>query len=33
MGFPREQVIKELANFNGDENQAVAALLAKSLQF
>ncbi|CAL8149309.1 unnamed protein product [Orchesella dallaii] len=33
MGFSREQVLKELANFNGDETQAIAALLVKSLQF
>ncbi|KAJ1528524.1 hypothetical protein ONE63_006930 [Megalurothrips usitatus] len=33
MGFPREQVIIELRNFNGDKNNAVAALLAKSLKY
>ena len=33
MGFPREQVIIELRNYNGDKNTAVAALLAKSLKY
>lgn len=31
MGFPRSSVIQELDNFGGDPNQAIAALLAKSL--
>ncbi|XP_026272299.1 protein DDI1 homolog 2 [Frankliniella occidentalis] len=33
MGFPRDQVVIELRNFNGDKNSAVAALLAKSLKY
>lgn len=31
MGFKREQVIIELDAFNGDKNQAIAALFAKSI--
>lgn len=31
MGFKREQVIIELDTFNGDKNQAIAALFAKSI--
>lgn len=31
MGFKREQVINELDAFNGDKNQAMAALFAKSI--
>lgn len=33
MGFERDKVIDELRNFNGDTNQALAALFAKSLKF
>ncbi|XP_054272073.1 protein DDI1 homolog 2 isoform X2 [Macrosteles quadrilineatus] len=33
LGFTREQVIAELRRFNGDKNQATAALFAKSLKF
>jgi DNA damage-inducible protein 1 len=33
MGFPRESVIFELGRFNGDKNQAIAALFAKSFKF
>uniref|UniRef100_A0A146M4P9 Protein DDI1 2 n=1 Tax=Lygus hesperus TaxID=30085 RepID=A0A146M4P9_LYGHE len=32
-GFSREQVIKELRQFNGDKKSATAALFAKSLKF
>lgn len=32
LGFSREQVIEELRRFNGDKNQAMAALFAKSFQ-
>lgn len=31
MGFSRSSVIQELDNFNGDQDQAIAALLTKSL--
>ncbi|GAB6019314.1 hypothetical protein CHUAL_000909 [Chamberlinius hualienensis] len=33
LGFEREKVIIELRRFNGDVNQAIAALFAKSLKF
>lgn len=33
LGFTREQVIAELRRFEGDKNQATAALFAKSLKF
>lgn len=33
MGFTRDQAIEELRRFNGDSNQAIAALFAKSLKF
>jgi hypothetical protein len=32
MGFPRTRVIEELTQADGNINQAIAALLAKSLQ-
>merc|ERR1711874_397341 len=31
MGFPRDRSIEELRKFNGDVNQAVAGMFAKSL--
>ncbi|XP_065226174.1 protein DDI1 homolog 2 [Planococcus citri] len=33
LGFSRQDVISELRRFNGDKNQAMAALFAKSLKF
>ncbi|XP_023243837.1 protein DDI1 homolog 2 isoform X2 [Centruroides vittatus] len=32
LGFPRQQVVEELRNFNGDTTQAMASLFAKSLK-
>lgn len=33
MGFKREEVITELRRNNGNKNQAIASLIAKSLKF